>query len=207
MTKTGDHSQAQALQFSVELERLVSGTGLTQQAFMDELSTQLGEALTLSRFNGWIRGRYTPSETMQDRVLLAARAVAAEAARYPRPLPDVPAQVVQAKLAEWQKRFTLKQISVITGLPFITLNSWRLGKHRRVRYSKWQQALKLMDLWLESSVEIASTMREAQVVLKGRAVARDSRDSRLEPGPATENRITGILSLSRRGVSQSVDKP
>jgi hypothetical protein len=102
MTKTGFRSGTQT-PFSTELERLVSGTGLTQQAFMDELSSQLGEVLTLSRFNGWIRGRYAPPPALQDRVLLAARAVAAEAARYPRPIPDVPAEVVQAKLAEWQK--------------------------------------------------------------------------------------------------------
>jgi hypothetical protein len=202
MTKTGFRSGTQT-PFSTELERLVSGTGLTQQAFMDELSSQLGEVLTLSRFNGWIRGRYAPPPALQDRVLLAARAVAAEAARYPRPIPDVPAEVVQAKLAEWQKTLTLKQISVITGLPFITLNSWRVGKHRRVRYSKWQQALRLMDLWLESSAEIASTMREAQVFLRGRAVVKDS-----DPEPtAGENRISGILSLSRRPQHPSAGKP
>lgn len=189
--------------FALELEQLVRGTGLTQQAFMDEVSLQLEEALTLSRFNSWIRGRYVPPITVQERVLSAARSVAAEAARYPKPPKDIPIQEVQEKLAGWQKHLTLKQVSVITGLPFITLNSWRVGKHRQVRYAKWQQAVKLMDLWLVHTAEIQTTMQEAKTIMrKRRTIPTEARDS----VPSSENRIAGILSLSRSAASPSTGK-
>lgn len=204
MTKT-HFEPVPSTNFMPELAQLVCGTGLTQQAFLDELNAQLDETFSLSRFNSWIRGRFSPSEELQDRILRAARSVATEAARYPRPPQDVPAEVAMDKLAEWQKQLTLKQISVITGLPFITLNSWRIGKHRKVRYAKWQQALRLMDLWLESSRDIRNTMQEAQTIIRHRPVRKGASSSDTEK-TTSENRISGILSLSRTDAGPDVER-
>lgn len=181
--------------FAGELKALVQETGLTQQAFLDEVLAQIEKEVSLACFNGWLNARFSPaSASEKDRVLRAARAVAREALRYPSPPQDIAAGTVRQQLAEWTRHLTLKQISIITGLPFITLRSWELGRHRHIRYAKWQQAVKLMEMWLDNAKELKAEMKEAQEILYRRPTPK--REVRVDP---ETQRITGVLSLHRSG--------
>lgn len=192
--------------FAGMLKTLVQETGLTQQAFLDELLAQTEKEVTLACFNGWLNARYSPSsEKEKERILLAARAVHREALRYPKPPQDVDAETVRQQIAVWTKNLTLKQISVITGLPFITLRSWEIGRHKRIRYAKWQQALKLMEMWTDNANDLKTEMREAQEILYHRP--KPKRQVQVEPETGRP-RIDGVLSLRRPSATPgSAERP
>jgi len=149
---TAAGTQGRYAEFGEAMQALVRQSKLTRQAFLDELVGRSGQSIPLGRFNGWLRGAVKPPvDPVAESLLLHGRAIVTETSRYPDPPHDVPATQVQEVLKSWQFKLTLKQISVITGIPFITLRSWEMGRHHFVRYSKWQQAVMLMTAWQEQA--------------------------------------------------------
>ncbi|MHB1666159.1 hypothetical protein [Thiomonas sp.] len=185
--------------FTLELQALVKQTGLTHSDFLDELMARTGVSVSRARFSSWMRGAAEPQEPERENVLLAARALTTEAARYPKPPVDLPAEVVREAVKEWQRTLTLKQISVITGIPFITLRSWDQGRHKRVRYAKWQQANQLMQLWLDTG-EIHGTDAPTRETFRQAVEIVRKHPRRIQPETVTASpveRKVGVLSLSK----------